>query len=293
MKVNMGYKSSILTVVMKHKFVLAISAVLVLGAVFASKETRMNDGNFGRQYGYRFLLLFIPLETDGDEHKWLIEHGIAVERGSWQVISTTTLFSGTSRAAYIPWRYPEVIKAMKVYDESKDPKVLDDIGKMMNRVEPYKEIMENYSPQSARNADDAPTLQRVALYQPNDVLVSRIGDNATILAEYIRQVQKVSIESAIHKSEREFAVIVAWTNDKTIIYTDAKESELKSDLENALPTIKAIVPPKVTGPVMFAIVLGYSGAKKFYGPSPHIEEWNKLFSPQDRVPKVLPDALFK
>lgn len=64
-------------------------------------------------------------------------------------------------------------------------------------------------------------------------------------------------------------------------------------MESALPAIKAIVPPKVTGPVMFAIVLGYPGAKIFYGPAPQMDEWKKLFSPQDQVPKVLPDALFK
>ena len=133
-------------------------------------------------------------------------------------------------------------------------------------------------------------LRNTVVYQTDDQMKRR-GVDATVLKDYVKQVQPIVMAAVRHRSTEEFACIIAWDPTRMLIYAEAKEAEVKADLLSAEAKIRAVTAPKVSGPVMFALVMAYGDAPKRYRPQPTPPEWQQMAKRQKR-PLPVPDMLF-
>ena len=134
-------------------------------------------------------------------------------------------------------------------------------------------------------------VRKVAMYQPPEQVAKRMGSDASRLTEYTKQVQSIVIAAVRHRSAEEFAFIVAWDQSRAFVFADAKEAEVKADLLSAETKVRAVTLPKVSGPVMFALVMAQGDALSRYRPLPTPPEWAQMANRQKR-PLPVPDMLF-
>lgn len=140
----------------------------------------------------------------------------------------------------------------------------------------------------------------IVLYQPNEVLVQRIGNDVTPLADYIKKIQSVATPLLQKEKPEVFDIVI-------IVKPDADTPKVRSRVwlvsnltdnpsNDALKTqLEAIQPPEVkSGPLAIALSYLLNGATKsttsanFQPPIP--EEWKRKIPIDSKTP-IIPDGI--
>ncbi len=143
----------------------------------------------------------------------------------------------------------------------------------------------------------------VVLYQPNNVLTMRLGDDVGVFAKYIKALEAAA-EPFLGKDRAELLDVFVVIKPGTVGPVQRSRVWFVSSLSPQPPTadlkkaLEEVPPPEVTdGPVVFAICYALNGAqprdtKSEAGKPPLPGEWRE-FLPKSDEPVPLSDTLLK